>query len=137
MRALLAAIGEEWYAVDVTAAREVAEDVVTEPLVTAPAWVVGVFNLRGAIVPLLDTGLLLGGAPVGAGRSTLIVDVGHSIAGLSLSSRPQSAVLGDLLSSTDGAATDGVYEVVEGPGGVRGAALLRPAALLADVGAMR
>lgn len=60
MRALLLPVGNDLYAVDMAVAREVVAAPEIQPLPTAPATVVGVFNLRGEIVPVFDTAMLLG-----------------------------------------------------------------------------
>ena len=62
--ALLIPVGSDTYAVSLETVREVVVDPRVTQLPTAPAVVRGVFNLRGDIVPLLDTGLLLGLRPV-------------------------------------------------------------------------
>lgn len=60
MQALLLSVGPEWYAVDTASVREVVAAPLVIPLPTAPPTVLGVFNLRGEIVPVFDTAGLLG-----------------------------------------------------------------------------
>lgn len=54
------------YALDVTQLREVLRWQPITPLPRAPALIEGVIDLRGAIVPVLDLGRVLGGDPVHA-----------------------------------------------------------------------
>ena len=60
MRALLVRLGEDSYAIPMTAAREVvaAPDVAVVP--SAPPSVLGLCNVRGEIIPVFDAGALLG-----------------------------------------------------------------------------
>lgn len=60
MRALLLPVGHDLYAVDMQVAREVVAAPEIQALPTSPGTVVGVFNLRGEIVPVFDTSMLLG-----------------------------------------------------------------------------
>lgn len=60
MDAVLIPVGGDVYAVPIGWVREVVVVPTLTPLVTGPATVLGLFNLRGEIVPLLDTAALLG-----------------------------------------------------------------------------
>ena len=73
MRALLLPVGNDLYAVDMAVAREVVASPEIQPLPTAPATVVGVFNLRGEIVPVFDTAMLLGLGRGEGGRGFAVV----------------------------------------------------------------
>jgi purine-binding chemotaxis protein CheW len=59
-------VGDDLYAVTVGWVQEVVPAPPLTRLVTAPPVVLGLFNLRGEIVPLLDTAALLGLGAVGA-----------------------------------------------------------------------
>jgi len=98
-RACLFGLGGERFAIEIRRAREV---VVVEELTTVPrgpAYLVGVANLRGHILPILDVRPLLGLAsrPVGRGSRVLVVDPGSGQVGLAV-----DAILG--LESFDGVA---------------------------------
>jgi chemotaxis signal transduction protein len=58
--AVLIPVGGDVYAVPIEWVREVVVAPALTQLVTGPATVLGLFNLRGEIVPLLDTAALLG-----------------------------------------------------------------------------
>ncbi len=99
VRACLFGLGGERFAIEIQRAREV---VVVEELTTvprAPAYLVGVANLRGYILPILDVRPLLGLAshPVGRGSRALVVDPGSGQVGLAI-----DGILG--LESFDGVA---------------------------------
>ena len=64
------------------------------PLATAPAVVLGLFNLRGEIVPLFDTAALLGVGHRHAGRFAAVVHTAHGPAALAATGFPQRADLG-------------------------------------------
>ena len=78
---LLFACGARWYAVPAPLAAEV----VTFPALTrvpgAPAHLLGVFNHRGEVVPVVDLGLLVDGSPQPSGRAVL-VRVARGVMGL-------------------------------------------------------
>lgn len=66
-------IGGEEYAVNLLKVKEIIEyDVVTEVPKT-PAWVRGVINLRGSVVPVIDLAVKFRQAPSVAGKLTCIV----------------------------------------------------------------
>ena len=60
MQALLLPVGDDLYALPMDWVREVVAAPTVTRLVTAPSVVLGLFNLRGQIVALLDTAALLG-----------------------------------------------------------------------------
>ena len=67
MDAVLVPVGDDLYAVPIGWVREVVPRPPLTELVTAPPTVLGLFNLRGEIVPLLDTAVMLAlgrGGPV-------------------------------------------------------------------------
>ena len=59
-RAILLPVGRDWYALPPVALQEVVAGPVVTEVPMAPPTVRGLFNVRGQIVPLLDTGVLLG-----------------------------------------------------------------------------
>lgn len=129
MQALLLPVGPEWYAVDAAWAREVAASPEVVRLPTAPASVVGVFNLRGEIVPLFDVAALLG---VGAGTApdrwpwAVVVDTPLGPAALAITAVPEVAELGPPTGRPDLAGTVSTHAV-----GDRLAVLLDVEAVLA------
>lgn len=71
---LLVDVGEERYALPVEDVLEVAYAPDPSPLPGAPAAVLGLQNVRGGVMPLLDLGLLLGGAASQPRAAMVIVE---------------------------------------------------------------
>lgn len=67
-------IHEQDYAVDIRSVREVLSQAAIEPVPGAPAMVLGVINLRGQIVTVIDFGLWLGRPASAAARPILVMD---------------------------------------------------------------
>jgi purine-binding chemotaxis protein CheW len=105
--------------------REVVAAPTVTRLATAPRVVLGLFNLRGQIVALLDTAALLGIGTVETIAFTVVVDCPQGPVGLAATGFPQRAVLDASIGPSDLSGTAGLYQVDE-----RVAALLDPAALL-------
>lgn len=126
MRALLFPVGPDWYAVEMSSVREVVSDPRPTELPTAPAVFLGLFNLRGEIVPLFDTASLLDMGSVGPATSCVVVLTPLGPAGLAATGIPEVVELGDPIGAAEGAATVATFAV-----GRRLAALLDAPALLA------
>ena len=94
------ALGSERYAVRIDAVREILEVSRMTPLPLMPAFVRGVMNLRGAVVPVIDLGARLGLEPTAIGRRTCVV-----IVDIALADEQGAQRLGMLV--------DAVYEVVD------------------------
>jgi purine-binding chemotaxis protein CheW len=79
-------VGTGVYALDVAHVREVVRWQTITPLPKAPALIEGVIDLRGAVVPVVDLGRVLGAAPVAAGPSARIavVSEGELVMGLAV-----------------------------------------------------
>ena len=124
--AVLVPVGSDLYAVPIGWVREVVSVPRLTRLVTAPSAVLGLFNLRGQIVPLLDTAALLGIGTVGATTFTVVVSCPQGPVGLAASGFPQRAVLETSIGPSELPGTTGLYQLDQ-----RVFALLDPAALLA------
>lgn len=106
----------ERYAIPTERVRQIVASPVVTSIPTAPPTVRGVFNLRGQIVPLLDTALLLGiaTAVASASRSTpyaAVVETPHGDVGLTVSQMPWVAQLGPEVGTTDRPGTAGLHSV--------------------------
>ena len=66
-------VGPDWYAIDIARVREVVDAPMLAGMPTAPPTLLGVFNLRGEIVPLFDTAALLGLGSVATGSHAAVV----------------------------------------------------------------
>ncbi len=88
-------VGEDWYALDAQSVREVIAWPPVTALPHAPDTVLGLFNLRGEIVPLFDTAALLRLGRPAAWPFAAVVRTGLGPAGLSVSGIPESVELGE------------------------------------------
>lgn len=95
MRALLVPVGDDWYAFALDHVREVVTAPAVTRLPTAPPEVAGVFNLRGEVVPLLDTARLLGVGSGGESTHAVVLDTAAGPAGVSAGGEPEVAMLPD------------------------------------------
>ena len=83
---LLIALGEERYALGIEHVLEVAGAPDPAHLPGAPPGVIGLQNLRGEVVPLLDLGSLVGTVPRATGQVMVLVEEGGRRAALSVDS---------------------------------------------------
>ena len=107
--ALLIPVGGDTYAVPLADVREVVVGPRLTHLPTAPPVVRGIFNLRGDIVPLLDTALLLGLHPVVEEPYAVLVETGHGVAGLVATGMPATVRLNELVGHSDLEGTTETY----------------------------
>jgi chemotaxis signal transduction protein len=131
MEAVLLPVGDELYAVPMESVREVVADPPITMLVTAPPVVLGLFNLRGQIVPLFDTAVLLGVGSVDEAELTFVavVQTPDGLAGLAATGLPRRTVLETATGPSELHGTIGVFRL-----GRRVAVLLDLAALLTPEG---
>jgi chemotaxis signal transduction protein len=108
VRALRLRIGEDVYAVPMDRAREVVAAPVVTALPTAPASVLGVCNVRGEILPVFDTGVLLGLGPTSL-AAIAVVDTALGAAGLAMSDTGATVELGGSVAMTETVGTAGAF----------------------------
>ena len=125
IQALLLPVEGDLYALPMDWAREVVAAPAMTRLVTAPPLVLGLFNLRGQIVPLLDTAALLGMGTVATTAFAVVINCPQGPIGLAASGLPQRALLDSPAGPSELPGTAGLYRL-----GERVTALLDPAALL-------
>jgi len=125
MRALLVPVGADLFAVPTSWVREVVASPRPTPLPTAPAMLLGVFNLRGEIVPLFDTAALLNVGRVSTLDYAAVLNTAHGAAGLVATAIPEVVILDEHVGPSELAATAGSYAF-----GSRVAVLLDVEALL-------
>jgi chemotaxis signal transduction protein len=111
MRALIMPVGADWYAVEMQRVREVVTSPMLASVPTAPATLLGVFNLRGEIVPLFDTAALLGLGRIPAPSHATVVETALGPAGLVVSAIPESVELGEPIGTTETPGTVASYAV--------------------------
>ena len=129
-------LGNETYGVDILQVQEIREvnDVTRVPHVQP--FVRGVVNLRGAIVPIVDLGLMFG-FPEPAklnGASAIVLDVNSRLVGLVVSSVSDvMALTDDEISPTPELGTRAIAAAIAGIGTRRDAARGEGRVLLLDV----
>src|SRR5574343_807420 len=80
---LTSRLGAEEYGIDILAVQDIRRFETATRIANAPAHVLGVMNLRGVIVPILDLRRLLGlPAENGTNTVTVVVNVGTRTVGL-------------------------------------------------------
>jgi chemotaxis signal transduction protein len=125
LHAILLPVGADVYAVPIVSVREVLAAPAVARLVTAPALVLGLINLRGEIVPLLDTAALLGVGAVGTASFAAVMYTRHGLAALAVTGFPQRAELGAPSGPSELPGTAGTYRLDQ-----QVVVLLDPAVLL-------
>lgn len=100
-----------WYGVPVESVREVAAWPQITPLPDAPPAVMGVFNLRGEVIPVLDTASLLDLGSHENGGFVVIVELELGSVALTCSEVPEAAELGESVGPAEGPAAVGCYAV--------------------------
>jgi purine-binding chemotaxis protein CheW len=121
-------MGDDLYAVAVQWVQQVVAAPAVTPLVTASSLVIGLFNLRGEIVPLLDTAALLGVghvAGIGPVAFAVVLRGTEGPAALAATAVPERISLDPPASTSALEGTDGTFQV-----DVRVIVLLDPAVLL-------
>jgi chemotaxis signal transduction protein len=109
VRALLMRIGEDTYAVRMETAREVIAVPVVTRLPTAPASVLGVCNVRGEIIAVFDTGVLLGLGPMANSGAVAVIETALGPAGLAMNDIGESVEMGEPVAVTETPGTAGAY----------------------------
>ena len=104
-------MGLDLYAVTMDAVREVVRAPLLTKLPTAPALILGLFNLRGEIVPLLDTTALMGLSRIPDWSFVAVVRSSLGPAGLAATALPEPAALGEPVGPSESPATAGTYGV--------------------------
>lgn len=93
MQALVLPIGADRYALELTEVREVVPDPVITPLPGAPRGVLGLVNVRGDVVPVLDTASFLGLGGLEHVAFVVVADTDAGLAGLATDGEPSTAAL--------------------------------------------
>jgi purine-binding chemotaxis protein CheW len=86
--------GGEHYALPVTAVLEIAEFGQVTPVPGAPSGVLGVRNLRGQVIPVIDLATMLGLAPDGESERIVVADDGSRRAALAVTATMDVGELG-------------------------------------------
>ena len=111
MHSVLMPIHADTYALPIEWVREVLAAPPVTPLTTAPPVVLGLLNLRGEIVPLLDTATLLGLGTVGVVAFAVVVNTPHGPAALAVTGFPERAELTDRAGRSELRGTTDTYRL--------------------------
>jgi purine-binding chemotaxis protein CheW len=93
MQAIVLPVGADRYGIELTDVREVVPEPQLTPVPGAPSTVLGVVNLRGNVVPVLDTAGLLGLPPLDRIAFAVIAEFDAGLAGLAVDGEPATALL--------------------------------------------
>jgi purine-binding chemotaxis protein CheW len=111
MRVLLLPVGLDLYAVPMESVREVVAAPRLCSVPTGPPALLGLFNLRGEIVPLLDTASLIGLGRLDEWPFAAVVRTPLGPAGLGASGWPESVHLDEPMGPSESHGTTGIYAV--------------------------
>jgi purine-binding chemotaxis protein CheW len=92
---LLLPVHRDRYAMPLRMVQEVLEPRSVTRLPGAPPAVLGILNVRGVVVGVVDTGVLLGLPPVATAGAVAVVRVARGVVGLAASARPVAEELGE------------------------------------------
>jgi len=95
MRALIIPVAMEFYAVPMDSVRQVLRRTEVTPVPLSGPELLGAVNVRGEILPILDTGILTGNGPVKTVPYTVLVTTEKDLVGLAAESMPIAAELGE------------------------------------------
>jgi purine-binding chemotaxis protein CheW len=95
MRALIIPVATEFYAVPMDSVRQVLRRTEVTAIPLSSPELLGAINVRGEILPILDTGILTGNGPVKTVPYTVIVTTEKDLVGLAAESMPIAAELGE------------------------------------------
>ena len=107
-------IGHDRYAIDADVVREVVAGIQPTHLPTAPGFLVGVFNLRGEVVPLFDTAALLNLRGSDVTSTAIVVSSTAGPAGLLVDDVPKMETLGAPVGPSRTPLAAGTFNVDDG-----------------------
>lgn len=108
--ALLLPVGEEWHAVALSAVREVLPLPPIASLPASPPWLAGLVNVRGELLPAVDTGRALGGSETQA-TYVAVVEAATGSAAVLVTGTPEPGVLGERQGEGGAVGSAGQYAV--------------------------
>ena len=112
---LIIPVEDDHFAVPIEAVLSVDENPDICSLPTAPRTVCGLINLRGEIVPLLDTGYFLGLKPVSIVNYAVTFDTAYGTVALAATGVPFTSKLGEIVGQTERQGTKEIFSI-EGKG---------------------
>lgn len=109
MLALIIPVATEFYAVPMDSVRQVLRRTEVTPIPLSSSELLGAINVRGEILPILDTGLLTGNSRVKSVPYTVLVNTDRDLVGLAAESMPIAAELGEPVAAGTRPGEKGVY----------------------------
>jgi chemotaxis signal transduction protein len=109
VRALILPVGDELYALSIQSVRLVIEHPAPTRLPTAPGRMLGLLNVQGALVPMLDTAALLDNGTIVAPPYAAVIEVGGARAALAATAMPLTGDLGEPIGTADVPGGVGTY----------------------------
>lgn len=109
MRALIIPVATEFYAVPMDSVRQVLRKTEVTQIPLSSPELLGAINVRGEILPILDTGILTGNGPVKTVPYTVIVNTEKDLVGLAAESMPIAAELGEPVAAGTRPGETGVF----------------------------
>jgi len=91
MRVLIIPVNAEFYAVPMESVRQVMQRSEVTRVPMAPAGLIGVINVRGEILPLLDTGVLTGSGAIPSAPYSVLVNTDKETVALAAQAMPVTA----------------------------------------------
>jgi purine-binding chemotaxis protein CheW len=113
MDALLVPVGHAWHAIELRTVREVVRAGLMMPVPGGPSWLLGVVNLRGEIVPVVDSAGPLGDERVEQPSHLIVVDTSRGRAAVAASGTPNRVELGDPTGASERRGARGQYTLDE------------------------
>ncbi len=112
--ALVFPVGMDQYAIPAGLVREVVTNVRPTRLPTAPDVLIGVFNLRGEVVPMFDTAAMLGFGMLQGADVAIVVTLQAGPAGFMVGALPSIHMLGQSIGPSELRGTLGTYDSRDG-----------------------
>jgi purine-binding chemotaxis protein CheW len=109
MRVLIIPVNAEFYAVPMDSVRQVLQRTEVTRVPMAPSGLLGVINVRGEILPLLDTGVITGSGAIPSAPYSVLVNTDKETVALAAQAMPITADLDEPVAEGSHPGEIGVY----------------------------
>lgn len=109
--ALVFTVGDEHHAIVLRSVREVVTAAEVAPVPGSPGWLLGMVNLRGDVVPVVDSGQALSASTTAPPTHLIVADTTTGRVAVAATGTPRRAGLGERAAAGDGAGSHGSYLV--------------------------
>jgi purine-binding chemotaxis protein CheW len=109
MQALLLPVGDELHALYLGLVREVVPMAPITPVPGSPSWLLGVVNLRGEILPVIDSARPLGIRDAGPRTHLTVADTSAGPAAVAVTGAPEPCTLGEPAGASEHAGACGRF----------------------------